>query len=88
VARSSDSVRTNKPLVVAAVVTVGAAAAQVDRGSGLTWSPVGVTLSLGTLGGIVGISMPAVPLLSRLGASSTTITHAGWPVSCSCLRQQ
>jgi drug/metabolite transporter (DMT)-like permease len=52
-------------------VTAGAAAAQLGA-SGATWNAWGLLLSLGALGGVVGTTVLAAPVLPRLGALTVT----------------
>ena len=60
-----------------AVVTAGSAAAQLGGATGPTWSPAGLLWSAGALGGVVGSSLLAAPLLPRLGALAVTIYACG-----------
>jgi drug/metabolite transporter (DMT)-like permease len=64
-------------LLAAAVVTAGSAAAQLGGATGLTRSPAGLLWSAGALGGVVGSSLLAAPLLPRLGALAVTIYACG-----------
>lgn len=61
-------------LLAAAVVTAGVAAAQLGGADGgPTWTGWGLLLSLGALGGVVGATLLAAPLLPRLGALAATV---------------
>jgi drug/metabolite transporter (DMT)-like permease len=64
-------------LVAAAVVAAGAAAAQVDVGTGRGWSVAGLLLSLGALAGVAGTSLLAAPVLPRLGALAVSVYACG-----------
>ena len=64
-------------LLAAAVVTAGSAAAQLGGATGLTCSPAGLLWSAGALGGVVGSSLLAAPLLPRLGALAVTTYACG-----------
>jgi len=68
---------TRRVLLAAAVVTAGSAAAQLGGAAGPTWSPAGLLWSAGALGGVVGSSLLAAPLLPRLGALAVTIYACG-----------
>jgi drug/metabolite transporter (DMT)-like permease len=68
---------TRRVLLAAAVVTAGSAAAQLGGATGATWSPAGLLWSAGALGGVVGASVLAAPVLSRLGAFSVTVYSCG-----------
>ena len=68
---------TRRVLLAAAVVTAGSAAAQLGGGTGPTWSPAGLLWSAGALGGVVGSSLLAAPLLPRLGALAVTVYACG-----------
>ena len=68
---------TRRVLLAAAVVTAGSAAAQFGGATGLTRSPAGLLWSAGALGGVVGSSLLAAPLLPRLGALTVTIYACG-----------
>jgi drug/metabolite transporter (DMT)-like permease len=68
---------TRRVLLAAAVVTAGSAAAQLGGATGLTRSPAGLLWSAGALGGVVGSSLLAAPLLPRLGALAVTIYACG-----------
>jgi drug/metabolite transporter (DMT)-like permease len=69
---------TRRVLLAAAVVTAGSAAAQLGgAAAGPTWSPAGLLWSAGALGGVVGSSLLAAPLLPRLGALAVTIYSGG-----------
>ena len=64
-------------LLAAAVVIAGSVAAQLGGATGLTWSPAGLLWSAGALGGVVGSSLLAAPLLPRLGALAVTVYACG-----------
>jgi drug/metabolite transporter (DMT)-like permease len=68
---------TSQVLLAAAVVTAGSAAAQLGGATGPTWSPAGLLWSAGALGGVVGSSLLAAPLLPRLGAMAVTVYACG-----------
>jgi len=68
---------TRRVLLAAAVVTAGSAAAQLSGGSGTAWSGTGLLLAAGALGGAVGTSLLAAPVLPRLGALAVTIYACG-----------
>ncbi|HEX5299467.1 MAG TPA: DMT family transporter [Streptosporangiaceae bacterium] len=68
---------TRRVLLAAAVVTAGSAAAQLGGATGHAWSGTGLLLSAGVLGGAVGTSLLAVPVLPRLGALAVTIYACG-----------
>ena len=70
---------TRRVLLAAAVVTAGSAAAQLGgtAGPGPAWSGTGLLLSAGALGGAVGTSLLAAPVLPRLGALAVTIYACG-----------
>ena len=68
---------TRRVLLAAAVVTAGSAAAQLGGATGPTWSPAGLLWSAGALGGVVGSSLLAAPLLPRLGALAVTVYACG-----------
>jgi drug/metabolite transporter (DMT)-like permease len=68
---------TRRILLAAAVVTAGSAAAQFGGATGLAWSGPGLLLSAGALGGAVGTSLLAAPVLPRLGALAVTIYACG-----------
>jgi drug/metabolite transporter (DMT)-like permease len=68
---------TRRVLLAAAVVTAGSVAAQIGGAAGPTWSPAGLLWSAGALGGVVGSSLLAAPLLPRLGALAVTIYACG-----------
>jgi drug/metabolite transporter (DMT)-like permease len=68
---------TRRVLLAAAVVTAGSAAAQLGGATGPTWSAAGLLWSAGALGGVVGTSLLAAPVLSRLGALAVTIYACG-----------
>lgn len=59
-------------IVSALIVTVGAAVAQLGSG-GAGVDPLGVLLSLGALGGAVGMTVLAAPVVPRLGALTVTV---------------
>ena len=59
------------------MVTAGSAAAQLSGGSGTAWSGTGLLLAAGALGGAVGTSLLAAPVLPRLGALAVTIYACG-----------
>ena len=67
---------TRQMLVAAAVVAAGSAAAQLGA-TGTAWSGTGLLLAAGALGGAVGTSLLAVPVLPRLGGLSVTIYACG-----------
>ena len=69
----------NRVLLAAAVVTAGSAAAQLGAGGPAfsTASTAGLLWSAGALGGAVGTSLLAVPVLPRLGALAVTIYACG-----------
>jgi len=60
-------------LLAAAVVTAGSVVAQLGGGSGPAWSAAGLLWSAGALGGVVGTSLLAAPVLPRLGALAVTV---------------
>lgn len=68
---------TRRVLLAAAVVTAGSAAAQLGGAAGHAWSGTGLLLSAGALGGAVGTSLLAAPVLPRLGALTVTIYACG-----------
>ena len=68
---------TRRILLAAAVVTAGSAAAQLGGATGPAWSGPGLLLSAGALGGAVGSSLLAAPVLPRLGALAVTIYACG-----------
>jgi drug/metabolite transporter (DMT)-like permease len=68
---------TRRVLLAAAAVTAGSAAAQLGGAAGPTWSPSGMLWSAGALGGVVGSSLLAAPLLARLGALAVTVYACG-----------
>jgi len=68
---------THRALLAAAVVTAGSAAAQLGGATGPAWSGPGLLLSAGALGGAVGSSLLAAPVLPRLGALAVTIYSCG-----------
>jgi drug/metabolite transporter (DMT)-like permease len=77
----------NRVLLAAAVVTAGSAAAQVagagaasaasTAGMSGTASTAGLLWSAGALGGVVGTSLLATPVLRRLGALAVTVYACG-----------
>jgi drug/metabolite transporter (DMT)-like permease len=68
---------TRQVLLAAAVVTAGSAAAQLGGATGPTWSAAGLLWPAGALGGVVGSSLLATPLLPRLGALAVTVYACG-----------
>jgi drug/metabolite transporter (DMT)-like permease len=69
---------TRRVLLAAAVVTAGSAAAQLGGGAtGPAFSTPGLLWSAGALGGAVGTSMLAAPVLPRLGALAVTVYACG-----------
>ena len=76
---------TRRVLLAAAVVTAGSVAAQLGGAAGPTWSPAGLLWSAGALGGVVGSSLLAAPLLPRLGALAVTVYACGlaWDLAAS-----
>ena len=68
---------TRRVLLAAAVVTAGSAAAQLGGAAGLTWSGIGLLLSVGALGCAAGTSLLATPVLPRLGGLAVTIYACG-----------
>jgi len=68
---------TRRALLAAAVVTAGSAAAQLGGATGPTWSTAGLLWSAGALGGVVGASLLAAPVLPRLGALAVTVYACG-----------
>ena len=68
---------TRRVLLAAAVVTAGSAAAQLGGASGPAFSAPGLLWSAGALGGVVGTSLLAAPVLPRLGALAVTIYACG-----------
>ena len=68
---------TRRVLLAAAVVTAGSAAAQLGGGTGPAWSTTGLLWSAGALGGVVGTSLLAAPMLPRLGALAVTVYACG-----------
>ena len=69
-------------LLAAAVVTAGSATAQLGGATGPTWSATGLLWSAGALGGVVGSSVLAAPILPRLGALAVTVYAWGWRCCC------
>src|SRR5215475_8054141 len=68
---------TRRMVLAAAVVAAGSAAAQLGGATGAAWSGLGLMLAAGALGGAVGTSLLAVPVLPRLGAMAVTIYACG-----------
>jgi len=68
---------TRRVLLAAAVVTAGSAAAQLGGSTGPTFSSAGLLWSAGALGGVVGTSLLAAPVLPRLGALAVTVYACG-----------
>jgi drug/metabolite transporter (DMT)-like permease len=69
---------TRRVLLAAAVVTAGSAAAQLGGGAtGPAFSTPGLLWSAGALGGAVGTSLLAAPVLPRLGALAVTVYACG-----------
>ena len=68
---------TRRVLLAAAVVTAGSAAAQLGGATGPTFSSAGLLWSAGALGGVVGTSLLAAPVLPRLGAFAVTVYACG-----------
>jgi len=68
---------TRRVLLAAAVVTAGSAAAQFGGATGPTWSAAGLLWPAGALGGVVGTSLLAAPVLGRLGALAVTVYSCG-----------
>jgi drug/metabolite transporter (DMT)-like permease len=68
---------TRRVLLAAAVVAAGSAAAQLGGATGPAWSAAGLLWSAGALGGAVGTSLLAVPLLPRLGPLAVTVYACG-----------
>jgi drug/metabolite transporter (DMT)-like permease len=66
-----------RALVAAAVVAAGAAATQVDGGTGRSWTVAGLLLSLGALAGVAGTTVLAAPVLPRLGALAVSVYACG-----------
>ena len=64
---------TRRVLLAAAIVTAGSAAAQLGTTAGPAFSASGLLWSAGALGGVVGTSLLAAPVLPRLGALAVTI---------------
>jgi drug/metabolite transporter (DMT)-like permease len=64
-------------LLAAAAVTAGSAAAQLGGATGPNWSAAGLLWSAGALGGVVGTSVLAAPVLPRLGALAVTVYACG-----------
>ena len=64
---------TRRVLLAAAVVTAGSAAAQLGGATGPAFSAPGLLWSAGALGGVVGTSLLAAPVLPRLGALAVTV---------------
>ena len=55
------------------MVTAGSVAAQLGGATGPAWSAAGLLWSAGALGGVVGTSLLAAPVLPRLGALAVTV---------------
>jgi drug/metabolite transporter (DMT)-like permease len=68
---------THRVLLAAAIVTAGSAAAQLGGPTGPAFSASGLLWSAGALGGAVGTSLLAAPVLPRLGALAVTIYACG-----------
>ena len=68
---------TRRVLLAAAIVTAGSAAAQLGGTTGPAFSVSGLLWSAGALGGVVGTSLLAAPVLPRLGALAVTIYACG-----------
>ena len=68
---------TRRVLLAAAVVTAGSAAAQFGGAAGPTFGSAGLLWSAGALGGVVGTSLLAAPVLPRLGALAVTVYACG-----------
>jgi drug/metabolite transporter (DMT)-like permease len=68
---------TRRVLLAAAIVTAGSAAAQVGGATGPAFSAPGLLWSAGALGGVVGTSLLAAPVLPRLGALAVTVYACG-----------
>jgi drug/metabolite transporter (DMT)-like permease len=68
---------TRRILTAAAVVTAGSAVAQLGGAAGPTWSGAGLLWLAGALGGVVGTSLLAAPVLPRLGALAVTVYACG-----------
>jgi drug/metabolite transporter (DMT)-like permease len=64
-------------LLAAVIVVAGSAAAQLGGTTGAHWSLAGLLWSLGALGGAVGSSLLAAPVLARLGALTVTTYACG-----------
>jgi drug/metabolite transporter (DMT)-like permease len=64
-------------LLAAAIVTAGSAAAQLGGGAGPAFGASGLLWSAGALGGAVGTSLLAAPVLPRLGALAVTMYACG-----------
>jgi drug/metabolite transporter (DMT)-like permease len=64
-------------LLAAVIVTAGSAAAQLGGATGANWSPAGLLWPVGALGGAVGSSLLAAPVLARLGALTVTTYACG-----------
>src|ERR1700759_5212205 len=67
----------NRVLLAAVIVTAGSAAAQLGGATGAHWSPAGLLWSVGALGGAVGSSLRAAPLLARLGPLAVPPSSCG-----------
>jgi len=68
---------TRRVLLAAAIVTAGSAAAQLGGATGPAFNASGLLWSAGALGGVVGTSLLAAPVLPRLGALAVTIYACG-----------
>jgi drug/metabolite transporter (DMT)-like permease len=68
---------TRRVLLAAAIVTAGSAAAQLGGATGPAFSAPGLLWSAGALGGVVGTSLLATPVLPRLGALAVTLYACG-----------
>jgi drug/metabolite transporter (DMT)-like permease len=68
---------TRRVLLAAAIVTAGSAAAQLGSTAGPAFNASGLLWSAGALGGVVGTSLLAAPVLPRLGALAVTIYACG-----------
>jgi len=68
---------TRRVVLAAAVVTAGSALAQLGGSTGPSWSAAGLLWSAGALGGVVGTSLLAAPVLPRLGALAVTVYACG-----------
>ena len=68
---------TRRVLLAAVVVTAGSAAAQFGGAAGPAFSAPGLLWSAGALGGVVGTSLLAAPVLRRLGVLAVTVYACG-----------